>query len=91
MNISLDNRKRAPNLLIFSSNVALVPLFQCTKKRTARKGFIGGLKAVEIMCWKASKDQKWQAFITKGIINLLFYPMFPFEIMLMGCSHFRSP
>ena len=57
----------------------------------ARKGFIGGLKAVEIMCWKASKDQKWQAFITKGIINLLFYPMFPFKIMLMGCPQFKSP
>ena len=53
--------------------------------------FVGVLKAVEIMCWKASKDQNWKAFTSKGIINLLFYPMFPFKIMLKGCPHFRSP
>ena len=42
------------------------------------------------MCWKASKDQNWKAFTAKGI-NLLFYPMFPFKIMHMGCPEFRSP
>ena len=54
------------------------------------KGFYWWFK-VEIMCWKASKDQNWKAFIAKGIINLLFYPMFTFKIMLMGCPQFGSP
>ena len=44
MNISLDNRQKTPNILIFSSCVVLVPLFQCTKKRMARKGFYRWLK-----------------------------------------------
>ena len=61
------------------------------KKNGKKKVFVGVLKAVEIMCWKASKDQNWKAFTTKGIINLLFYPMFPFKIRLKGCPHFRSP
>ena len=56
----------------------------------ARKGFYWWFK-VEIMCWKASKDQNWKAFSAKGIINLLFYPMFTFKIMLMGCPQFGSP
>ena len=90
INISLDNRQKTPNILIFSSCIVLVPLFQCTKKRMARKGFYWWFQ-VEIMCWKASKDQNWKAFIAKGIINLLFYPMFTFKIMLMGCPQFGSP
>ena len=65
--------------------------FNVPKKEWQEKVFIGSLEAIEIMCWKASKDQNWKAFTAKGIINLLFYPMFPFKIMLMGCPQFRSP
>ena len=38
------------------------------KKNGQEKVFVGVLKAVEIMGWKA--------FTAKGIINLLFYPCF---------------
>ena len=61
------------------------------KNKRQEKVFIGGLKAVEIVCWKASKDQNWKAFTAKSIIKLLFYPMFPFKIILIGCPQFRSP
>ena len=54
--------------------------FIVPKKELQERVFVGALKAVEIMGWKA--------FTAKGIINLLFYPMFPFKIMLMGCPHF---
>ena len=40
------------------------------KKEWQVNAFVGVFKAVEIMCWKASKDQNWKAFIAKGIINL---------------------
>ena len=65
--------------------------FNGPKNEGQEKVFIGGLKAVEIMCWKASKDKNWRALTAKGIINLLFNPMFPFKIMHMGCPEFRSP
>ena len=74
MNSSLDNRQRAPNLLIFSSCAVLVPLFQCTQKEWQEKVFVGVLKAIDIMGWKA--------FTAKGIINLLFYPCFHSKLCL---------
>ena len=54
MNSSLDNRQSAPNLLIFSSCVVLVPLFQCTQKRMARKGFC--------WCFKGSRNHGLESF-----------------------------
>ena len=56
--------------------------FNVPKNEWQEKVFIGGLKAVEIICWKESKDQNWKAFTAKGIINLLFYPMFPFKLCI---------
>ena len=43
--------------------------FNVPKNEWREKDF-GVLKAVEIMCWKASKDQNWKDFTAKGIINL---------------------
>jgi len=57
----------------------------------ARKGFCWCFNGSRNHVLEASKDQNWKAFTAKGIINLLFYPMFPLKIMLMGCPHFRSP